>query len=50
VDQAVGAPEVDEDAEVTDGADAAFADLAFLQLLQQTVLLLRTPFLERAAL
>ncbi len=31
VDEAVGAAEVDEDAEVAYGADAAFADLAFFQ-------------------
>ena len=40
MDEAICATEVDENAEVTDGADAALADLAFLELFQETILLL----------
>ena len=50
VDQAVGAAEVDERAEVGQAGHAAVANLARLQLGQQPILLLRAPLLSRRAL
>ena len=48
--ETVGAAEVDEDAEVGDGGDVALADLAFLELLDDPLLLLAAPFGHGGAL
>ena len=50
VGEAVRPAEVDEDAEVGDGGDAALADLALLQLLDDAFLLLAPPFRHGRAL
>ena len=50
VDQAVGAAQVDEDAEAADARDATAADFAFAQLRQQAVLLFGAPLLHGGAL
>src|SRR5947207_436522 len=48
--ETVGTAEVNEHSEVTDRRDAAGADLALVQLVQQTVFLLGAPLLQRGAL
>src|SRR5205823_7671574 len=50
VDEAVGAAEIDKCAEIGQARDATVADVASLQLGQQTVLLLRSTLLGRRAL
>ena len=50
MDEAVGAAEVDEDAEAADAGDLARADLALAQLGEEAVLLLGAPFLHGGAL
>ena len=48
--EAVGAAEIDEHAEAAHAGDPAAADIAFVQLLDQALLLLHAPLLQRGAL
>ena len=50
VDEAIGAAKVNEHTEVPDGGDAAEADFSLVQFVEETILLLRAPLLQRGTL
>ena len=50
VDQAVGTPEVDKGAKVTQAAYGALAGLAFLEFIDEAVFLILSPLAHRSPL